>query len=366
MKNPVRVLIVDDSALVRKLLTSLLDEDPGITVVGTASDAYIAREKIKELDPDVLTLDIEMPRMDGITFLRNLMRLRPMPVVMISSPNRKRADATFEALELGAIEFINKPTGDLAENLVYYREEIISKVKLAAAARILPHENHRTGNPDRRQRLPSNRGETDRLSNRKHFATRDAIIAIGASTGGTEAIREVLEALPSTMPATVITQHIPAAFSKSFAARLNSVCEMNVCEARNGQEVLPGHVYIAPGDQHLLLVRDGACFRCKLSNGPPVNRHKPSVDVMFRSVAESAGSSVTAVLLTGMGDDGAAGMKELRETGALTIAQDEESSVVWGMPGSAVRLGAAEEVLPLDRIADYIVSWATSGQKFGT
>jgi len=366
MKNPIRVLIVDDSALVRKLLTSLLGADPGITVVGTASDPYIARDKIKKLKPDVLTLDIEMPRMDGITFLRNLMRLHPMPVVMISSPNRKRADATFDALELGAVEFINKPVSNIAENLVHYREEIISKLKLAAGARILPHENMRPGDADIRQQLPASDAVLDRVSGRRQFPVRDAILAIGASTGGTEAIREVLAELPSTAPATVITQHIPAAFSKAFAARLNSVCAIHVCEARNGQELQPGHAYIAPGDQHLVVVRDGAGFRCRLSDGPPVNRHKPSVDVMFLSVAESAGSSVMAILLTGMGNDGAAGMKELREAGALTIAQDEASSVVWGMPGSAVKLGAAEEVLPLERIADCIVSWAASGRKFGT
>jgi len=354
----IKLLIVDDSALVRKLLSEMLSKDTEIEIVGTANDPYAAREKIKQLNPDVITLDVEMPRMDGVTFLENLMRLRPMPVVMVSSLTAKGADVTLRALELGAIDFVTKPKIDLVGSLEKYADELIAKVKVASKARV----NARAAAPrpasyallhaeQRRSAdavLPAGGGK-------RFLRTTDRIIAIGASTGGTEAIREVLESLPPDAPAVVISQHIPAAFSKPFAERMNRCSPMSVCEAADGQYILPGHVYIAPGDQHLLIERDGARYRCRLSNGPHVNRHRPSVDVMFRSVAQNVGPNAVGVILTGMGDDGARGLREMLEAGASTIAQDEATSVVWGMPGTAVRLGSAMHVLPLHRIASEVL-----------
>ncbi len=351
----IKLLIVDDSALVRKLLSEMLSKDRDIEIVGTATDPYAAREKIKQLNPDVITLDVEMPRMDGVTFLENLMRLRPMPVVMVSSLTAQGADVTLRALELGAIDFVTKPKVDLAGSLEKYADELIAKVKVAAKARV----NARVSAPKPASLHPEQRRSADAVlpagSSRRFLRTTDRIIAIGASTGGTEAIREVLESLPPDAPAVVISQHIPAAFSKPFAERMNRCSPMSVCEASDGQYILPGHVYIAPGDQHLLVERDGARYRCKLSNGPHVNRHRPSVDVMFRSVAQNVGPNAVGVILTGMGDDGARGLKEMLEIGAPTIAQDEASSVVWGMPGAAVKMGAAQHVLPLHRVASEVL-----------
>ncbi len=344
-KRKIRVLIVDDSALVRKLLTEILESDPGIEVVGTAQDPFMARDKIKQLKPDVLTLDVEMPRMDGVTFLRNLMKLRPMPVVMVSTLTQKGSDITLDALELGAVDFVSKPTVDIAHSLGDYAEEIIAKVKTAAIARVRelkPVAERNTADAV----LPAGLG--------KHFKTTEKLIALGASTGGTEAIREVLEVMPADSPAMVISQHIPEAFSKPFSERMDRCSPMTVSQAEDGEQILPGHVYIAPGNSHLLVVRDGARFRCKLSDGPPVNRHRPSVDVMFRSVAQNVGPNAVSVLLTGMGNDGAQGMLEMREAGARTLAQDEASCVVWGMPGEAVALGAAEEQVALSLMAKRI------------
>lgn len=346
---PIKVLIVDDSALVRKLLSEMLARDRDIEVVGTAADPYAARERIKKLNPDVITLDVEMPRMDGITFLENLMRLRPMPVVMVSSLTQKGADVTLRALELGAIDFVAKPKIDIAGSLDSYADELIAKVRMAAGARVNP----RAAAPRPALQIDPRHSADAVLpaaTKTRVLRTTDRIIAVGASTGGTEAIREFLAPLPPDAPAIVISQHIPAAFSKPFAERMNRCTAMSVCEAQDGQYILPGHVYIAPGDQHLLVERDGARYRCRLNNGPPVNRHRPSVDVMFRSVAQNVGPNATGVILTGMGDDGARGLKEMLDAGAHTIAQDEASSVVWGMPGTAVRLGAAQHVLPLQRI----------------
>ncbi|MBL8271418.1 protein-glutamate methylesterase/protein-glutamine glutaminase [Steroidobacter sp.] len=353
----IKLLIVDDSALVRKLLSEMLSKDREIEIVGTATDPYAARERIKQLNPDVITLDVEMPRMDGITFLENLMRLRPMPVVMVSSLTQKGADVTLRALELGAIDFVTKPKVDVAGSLADYAEELIAKVKMAAGARV----NARVSSPKPAVSAlhPEKRHSADAVlpatSGKRVLRTTDRIIAIGASTGGTEAIREVLEALPPDAPAVVISQHIPAAFSKPFAERMNRCSPMSVCEASDGQYILPGHVYIAPGDQHLLVERDGARYRCRLSSGPHVNRHRPSVDVMFRSVAQNVGPNAVGVILTGMGDDGARGLKEMLEAGAPTIAQDEATSVVWGMPGAAFKLGAAQHVLPLHRVAGEVL-----------
>lgn len=366
MSKPISVLVVDDSALVRKLLTEILETDPAIEVVGTAADPYAAREKIKKLNPDVLTLDVEMPKMDGITFLGNLMRLHPMPVVMVSSLTEKGADVTLQALELGAIDFISKPKVDLAHSLEQYGEEIIRKLKVAASARISARDRPSRVKAKEVEAKLSADAILDKKVKAKHFTTTDSILAIGASTGGTEAIKEVLMALPASAPGTIITQHIPAAFSAPFAERVNGLSAMTVSEARDGEQILPGHAYIAPGDKHLLIVRNGARYHCKLSDGPPVNRHKPSVDVLFRSAAQNAGSNAIGVLLTGMGDDGAHGLKELQEAGARTIAQDEKTSVVWGMPGAAVKLGAADKILPLGKIAGAIMMKLQGGRKYGT
>lgn len=324
-------------------MTEILSSDPQIEVVGTAHDPFIAREKIKQLNPDVLTLDVEMPKMDGVTFLRNLMRLRPMPVVMVSTLTDAGADITLQALELGAVDFISKPKLNVQEELQAYTVEIINKVKTAARARV------------RGKNLPSVKQKDLRRVGNKHFKTTDMIIAIGASTGGTEALKDVLCQLPPTTPGIVITQHIPVAFSKSFAERLNANSSMKVMQAEDGQQILPGHAYLAPGDRHLQVVRDGARFICKLLDTDPVNRHKPSVEVMFESVARNVGANSMSVLLTGMGVDGAEAMGLMQQLGAPTIAQDEASSVVWGMPGEAVKRGHADEVLPLNNIAERIL-----------
>ncbi len=345
MSGPIRVLIVDDSALIRRLLSEMLDAAPGIQVVGTASDPYVARERIKALNPDVLTLDVEMPRMDGITFLRNLMRLRPMPVVMVSSLTGRGADVTLQALELGAVDFVTKPKLDISNTLKDYADELIEKVRVAAGARVQALVRLPESPPAHSSDVVIPGAAAAR------FRTTERILAIGASTGGTEAIKELLLRLPPDAPGTVVAQHIPVGFSGAFAERMNRQTGLAVKEAADGDQVLSGHVFIAPGDRHLLLVRDGARYVCRLNDGEPVNRHKPSVDVLFRSVLQSAGTNATAALLTGMGVDGAAGLLELRQAGVHTIAQDEATSVVWGMPGEAVKRGAASQVLPLEAIA---------------
>jgi len=363
MSKTIRVLVIDDSALVRKMLKEILQTDPDIEVVGAASDPYDAREKIKKLKPDVLTLDVEMPKMDGITFLANLMRLHPMPVLMVSSLTVKGSDIILQALELGAIDYVTKPKIDLAHSLEQYGEEIISKIKVAAVSNVKTLVKRLSEINAPVQHKMNVDAVLNKETGRQHFTTTESIVAIGASTGGTEAIKDVLMMLPATAPGTVITQHIPATFSKNFAQRLDGVCAMKVCEAEDGQQILPGHAYVAPGDKHLLVARDGARYHCKLNDGALVNRHKPSVDVLFRSLALCAGRNAIGVLLTGMGDDGALGLKELQESGAVTIAQDKESSVVWGMPGSAVKMGAANSVLPLHMIADALLHNKQSEKK---
>ena len=355
----IKVLIVDDSALVRKVLTEILNSDPAIEVVGTAVDPIAARDKIKRLNPDVLTLDVEMPKMDGITFLANIMRLRPMPVVMISSLTEKGADITFQALEIGAVDFVSKPKLDVEHGMEEYAETILEKVKMASKARVRTSDVHvasngATSSDDVPGRLTAD-AVLEKTGAKKHFSSTEKIIAIGASTGGTEAIKDVLMGFPADTPGVVITQHIPEQFSGPFAKRMNGCCAMEVCEATDGEQILPGHVYIAPGSHHLMVVRSGARYLCKLSDGPPVNRHRPSVDVLFRSVAQNVGDNTVAAILTGMGNDGAAGLKEIQDIGAPTIAQDESSSVVWGMPGEAVKLGAADSILPLSKVAAAIL-----------
>jgi two-component system chemotaxis response regulator CheB len=345
----IKVLIIDDSALIRKLLTEILSADPQIEVVGTAQDPYVAREKIKQLNPDVLTLDVEMPKMDGVTFLRNLMRLRPMPVVMVSTLTEVGADITLQALELGAVDYVSKPKVNVQDEMQAYARELISKVKIAARARVksvnLPS--------------PAKKADIAQIAARRHFKTTDMIIAIGASTGGTEALKDVLCQLPPSTPGIVMTQHIPAAFSRPFAQRMNANSAMTVCQAENGQQILPGHAYLAPGDRHLEVIRDGARFICRLLDTEPVNRHKPSVEVMFESVARNVGANSLCVLLTGMGNDGAEAMGSMKRAGAPTIAQDEASSVVWGMPGEAVKRGYADDVLPLNSIAERILYYVS-------
>lgn len=316
-------------------------------MIGTAADPLIARDLIKQLNPDVLTLDIEMPNMDGITFLRNLMRLRPTPVVMISTLTEKGAGVTLEALTLGAVDFIAKPKVDVVNTLNNYAEEIISKVKMAARANIRNSFTRSLKNPEASTKAEPAKSRP--INNNK-------IIALGASTGGTEAIKVVAKGLPADTPAVVITQHLPAAFSESFVRHIDLVSEMSACIPKNGQTVEVGHIYLAPGDRHMEIVREGSRYVIKLLDTEPVNRHKPAVDVMFRSVVQSAGANAIAVLLTGMGADGAAGMKELHDVGAKTIIQDEQSSVVWGMPGAAFKLGCADYVLPLDEVAQKILS----------
>lgn len=348
MSSTIRVLIIDDSALIRTFLTKILGSAEGIEVVGVAADPFIARDKIKTLSPDVLTLDVEMPRMDGLTFLRNLMRLRPMPVVMVSSLTEKGASVTMEALELGAIDFVTKPQMDVSYTLQDYSEELVSKVKAAATAKPQPLTTG-TSSPSQ------SANAINPKASKKIFKTTDKVIAIGASTGGTEAIKDLLLGMPPDTPGIVITQHIPPKFSKAFSERMDRTTALNVKEAEDGDHVIPGHVYIAPGDKHLLLVRNGARYECRLNDGDPVNRHRPSVDVLFRSVLQAAGINAVAALLTGMGRDGAKGMLELNNAGVHTIAQDEKTSVVWGMPGEAVKHGAASQVLPLPKISNALI-----------
>lgn len=357
--SKIKVLVVDDSALVRQVLSEVLNANSAIEVIGTAQDPLDAREKIKKLNPDVLTLDVEMPKMDGITFLANLMRLRPIPVVMVSTLTQKGADITFEALELGAIDFVSKPTVGVSEGLADYADEICEKVITASKVNVSKITDRQA------RRATAKESETNKVDKKlsadavlekrsvpkTKLKTTDKIIALGASTGGTEAIKEVLMMMPANSPGIVISQHIPEAFSKPFAERMDKNSAMTVYEAVDGQQILPGHVYIAPGNRHLIVERSGARYICRLNDGPPVNRHKPSVDVMFRSVAQNVGPNAIGVILTGMGADGALGLKEMLENGAPTLVQDEKSSVVWGMPGEAYKIGAAQDQYPLEKIA---------------
>ena len=371
MSKKIKVLIVDDSALVRQMLSKILAEDSDIEVVGVASDPYVARDKIKKLNPDVITLDVEMPRMDGLTFLENLMRLRPMPVVMVSTLTEKGADTTLQALELGAVDFVSKPKVDFSHSIQDYSDELICKVKVAAGANVRALEALDAPAVKKVKaplygKLPAidPKFSADAILKKSdrpgRYSKTDRIIAMGASTGGTEAIKAVLMSLPAECPGIVVAQHIPEAFSKQFADRINRICSLEVREAEDGMQVMPGSVYIAPGNRHLLIERDGNSLVCKLSDGPRVNRHRPSVDVLFRSVAQSAGPYSTGVILTGMGDDGARGIKELKDAGASTIAQDEKTSVVWGMPSEAVNHGGVDSILPLQKIAEHILKLTTN------
>ncbi|WP_439598654.1 protein-glutamate methylesterase/protein-glutamine glutaminase [Falsiroseomonas sp.] len=339
---PVKVLVIDDSALIRQLLTELLSRDPGITVVGTAPDPIIARDRIKALSPDVLTLDIEMPRMDGLSFLERLMALRPMPVVVISTLTQKGAEAALRAMELGAVDYVPKPLIDIRSGMLELGAELVAKVKAAAAAR-----------PQARQARTQ---ASAPLQVDPRLSTAGRIVAIGASTGGVETLQRMITRLPATTPALLVTQHMPAGFTSSFARRLDAQCAMTVTEAEDGRRVMPGHVYIAPGARHLELVRDGAHFACRLHDGAPVSGHRPSVDVLFASVAAVAGRAAMGIILTGMGRDGAAGLLEMRRAGARTLGQSEASCVIYGMPKAAMQAGAVELEMPLDRLTEEIVT----------
>lgn len=345
----IRAVVVDDSALVRSLLTEIINRQPDMECVGAASDPYVAREMIRNLNPDVITLDVEMPRMDGIDFLSKLMRLRPMPVLMVSTLTERGADVTLRALELGAIDFVAKPKIGVADGLQQLAQEITEKIRIAAKAhvrKLTAPAATAASSSEARPATPVH--SVGRLSTEK-------IVFIGASTGGTEATREVLVNLPADAPAVMITQHMPPGFTKSYATRLNGLCRIAVKEAQDGERVLPGHAYIAPGGHHLSVERSGANYIARVQDGEPVNRHKPSVEVLFKSAARVVGPNALGIMLTGMGADGARAMKEMRDAGSYNYVQDEASCVVFGMPREAIHAGAAHEVLPLTQIAPQLI-----------
>ncbi len=342
-----RVVVVDDSALVRGLLSEIIDRQPDMTCVGAASDPLVAREMIRNLNPDVITLDIEMPHMDGIEFLSRLMRLRPMPVVMVSTLTERGADVTLKALELGAVDFVAKPKIGVSDGLRQLGADITEKIRTAARARV-----HRLAAP-----APAGTAAAAAPPVSLGRLSTEKIIFIGASTGGTEATREVLVKLPADAPAVMITQHMPPGFTKSYAARLDSLCRISVAEAQDGERILPGHAYLAPGGRHLSVERSGANYIARVQDGEPVNRHKPSVEVLFASAARVVGRNALGVMLTGMGADGAAAMRSMRDAGSWNVAQDEASCVVFGMPREAIAHGAAHEVLPLAQIGPRLMEW---------
>ena len=352
MSKKIRVIVVDDSALVRSLLAEIINRQHDMECIGTANDPLIAREMIRELNPDVITLDIEMPRMDGIDFLGRLMRLRPMPVIMISTLTERGAEVTMKALELGAVDFVSKPRVGLANGLNELSTQIVDKIRVASVAQVrraaprLPQAVPGTGAA---AAAPISTGLLGRLSTEK-------LIFIGASTGGTEAIKEILVHMPADTPAIVITQHMPPGFTTSFAARLNSLCQITVKEAVNGERILPGHAYIAPGGTQFSVGRSGANYVAVVDDGPPVNRHKPSVEVLFKSAAAMVGRNAFGIMLTGMGNDGAAAMRSMKDAGSYNYVQDEASCIVFGMPREAIAHGAADEVLPLTQIAPALVT----------
>ena len=342
----IRVVVVDDSALVRSLLAEIINKQADMECVGAANDPLIAREMIRELDPDVITLDIEMPKMDGLDFLGRLMRLRPMPVVMISTLTERGAEVTMKALELGAVDFVAKPRIGLVDGIKELANNIVDKIRVAAAAKVQRGARALSSpaglaQPPLPGSLPISLG---RISTEK-------LVFIGASTGGTEAIKEILVRLPADSPGVVITQHMPPGFTTSFAARLNGLCQITVQEAINGARVLPGHAYIAPGGKQFWVEKSGANYVCVVEDGELVNRHRPSVEVLFRSAAKVAGRNAFGIMLTGMGNDGAKAMKEMKDAGSYNYVQDEASCIVFGMPREAILSGAADEILPLLEIA---------------
>ena len=341
----IKVLCVDDSALIRSLMTEIINSQPDMEVVGTAPDPLVARDMIKRLNPDVLTLDVEMPRMDGLDFLERLMRLRPMPVLMVSSLTERGSEITMRALELGAVDFVTKPKLGIRDGLIEYTDMIADKLRAASRARVKARPEAVAG------------GATPAAPIlRAPLLSTEKLIIVGASTGGTEAIKEFLMPLPPDSPAVMIVQHMPAGFTKSFAQRLNGLCRITVKEAEHGERMLPGYAYIAPGDSHLLLARSGANYVAHLSQEAPVNRHRPSVDVLFDSAAIHGGKNVTGVILTGMGKDGARGMLRMREAGSYNLAQDEQSCIVFGMPKEAIATGGVHEVVPLHQMSQRVMA----------
>lgn len=345
----IKVLIVDDSALIRSVMNEIIRSQPDMEVVGVAPDPIVARELIKQTNPDVLTLDVEMPRMDGLDFLEKLMRLRPMPVVMVSSLTERGSEITLRALELGAVDFVTKPKLSIQSGMLEYAELITDKIRAAAKARVRARSLPTAGqNKSANEGLPL-------VGN--PLTSSEKLIIIGASTGGTEAIKEFLLQMPSDCPGILITQHMPEGFTRSFAKRLDTLCRITVKESEGGERILPGHAFIAPGHSHLQLVRSGANYMTQLDQGPPVNRHRPSVDVLFDSAARFAGKNAVGVILTGMGKDGAAGMLAMRNAGAYNFAQDEASCVVFGMPREAIAVGAAHEVVALNALPRMVLDY---------
>jgi two-component system chemotaxis response regulator CheB len=342
-----RVIVVDDSALVRGLLAEIINRQPDMQCIGAAADPLVAREMIRNLNPDVITLDVEMPRMDGIDFLSRLMRLRPMPVLMVSTLTERGAEVTMKALELGAVDFVAKPKIGVSDGLRQLGEDITDKIRTASKAQVRRLSTPAASAPGTVASKPAP-SALGRLSTEK-------IVFLGASTGGTEATREVLVNLPADFPAVMITQHMPPGFTKSYAARLDSLCRIRVKEATDGERVIPGHAYIAPGGLHLSVERSGANYIARVRDGEPVNRHKPSVEVLFDSAARVVGPNALGVMLTGMGADGARAMKTMRDAGSWNVVQDEASCVVFGMPREAIAHGAANEVMPLSRIAPALI-----------
>jgi len=351
----IKVLIVDDSAVVRQVLTANLSQDPGIEVIGAASDPVFAMAKMQGQWPDVIVLDVEMPRMDGITFLKQLMSVRPTPVVICSTLTEKGAETTMQALAAGAVSIVAKPKLGLKQFLQEDSESLVIAVKAAARANLRRLAVSSAALPPVQAKLTA-----DAILPAGVHAmaeTTDRVIAIGTSTGGTQALEVVLTALPRVCPGIVIVQHMPEKFTGAFAARLNNLCQAEVREAVNGDRVKPGCALIAPGGRHMLLKRSGARYYVEIVDGPPVSRHRPSVDVLFRSVAKCAGKNALGIIMTGMGDDGAKGLKEMHDMGARTVAQDEDSCVVYGMPKEAVKLGCVDKELALGRIADEIIGY---------
>lgn len=336
----IKVLVVDDSALIRQILGEIIKSESDMELVGTAPDAFVAKKLVLEKQPDVITLDIEMPKVDGLRFLEVLMNAKPTPVVMISTLTEKGADATFRSLELGATDFVAKPKIGVAEGMAAYHELIVDKIRTAARARV-----------KKPAQAPSKNSAVKTIS----YQGTEKLIAIGASTGGTEAIKEVLSTFPANAPATIITQHMPAGFTATYAKRLNAVCQVTVKEAKGGERLLPGQAYLAPGDKHMEVERSGADYRIRLSDGPRVSGHKPSVDVLFNSLCKSAGSNAIGVLLTGMGSDGATGLLEMRNAGSETFCQDEASCIVFGMPKVAIEKGATKKVVALSEMGKEIL-----------
>jgi len=345
----IKVLIVDDSALIRGVMKEIINSQPDMEVVGAAPDPLVARDLIKQTNPDVLTLDVEMPKMDGLDFLERLMRLRPMPVVMVSSLTERGSDITMRALELGAVDFVTKPKMSIESGMLEYADLIAEKIRIAARANIKP-----------RVRVQGQTDGAPLAAVRNTFVSSEKLIIIGASTGGTEAIKDFLIQLPPDCPGILMTQHMPEGFTRSFANRLDKLCRISVKEAEGGERVLPGHAYLAPGHSHLSLVRSGANYMTRIDQGPPVNRHRPSVDVLFNSAAVNAGKNAVGVILTGMGKDGALGMLEMKKAGAYNLAQDESSCVVFGMPKEAIAIGATHEVAPLNELPKRVMDFFAS------